>query len=206
MCRLISAAERASTSSKSSEAFTSSPISASVASTSAETSSPPVAAVAAVFVSVGFMQSNYYSRRAELPFLQRFYQLVCRARAPLLSESRLRFLHDFHAPACANPRRPGFHHLQQVVQRAHPAGSFHSHIGANHAPQQRHIRQRRPAAPESRRCLYKIRPRLAGQPARAFLFFLRQQARFENHLANGSARMGCLHDAPNISQNRRVVA
>src|SRR5260370_41165533 len=65
MWRLISAAVRASTSSKSSEAFTSSPISASVANTSAEISAPPFNAVAAVSPSVEFMKSNHYSRRPD---------------------------------------------------------------------------------------------------------------------------------------------
>src|SRR5467141_1955948 len=62
MCRLIKAADRAKTSSRSSEAFTSSPISASVARTSAEISVPPFNAIAVVCSSVGFMK-YYYSRR-----------------------------------------------------------------------------------------------------------------------------------------------
>src|SRR6266567_2474089 len=63
MCRLIKAAVRARTSSRSSEALTSSPISASVDRTSAEISVPPFNAVAVVCSSVGLMKSYYYSRR-----------------------------------------------------------------------------------------------------------------------------------------------
>src|ERR1700746_3873411 len=62
MCRLMSAAARANTSSRSSEAFTSSPISASVASTSVEISEPPPRAALIMCSSVGFMDQNYYSR------------------------------------------------------------------------------------------------------------------------------------------------
>src|SRR5260370_1359720 len=62
MCRLIKAAVRAKTSSKSSEAFTSSPISVSVERTSAEISSRPCKAVAVDCASVGFMKSTYYIR------------------------------------------------------------------------------------------------------------------------------------------------
>jgi hypothetical protein len=68
MCRLISAADRARTSSRSSDALTSSPICASVARTSAEISAPPFIApskaVAVVCVSSGFINSSYYSRPA----------------------------------------------------------------------------------------------------------------------------------------------
>src|SRR5208282_6018964 len=55
MCRLISAAVRASTSSKSSDAFTSSPISANVASTSAEVSGLSVVGAACDLGSVASM-------------------------------------------------------------------------------------------------------------------------------------------------------
>src|ERR1700730_10703793 len=58
MCRLMSAAVRASTSSRSSEALTSSPISASVARTSAEVSGLPFAVTATVSVSVGFIEQT----------------------------------------------------------------------------------------------------------------------------------------------------
>src|SRR6266403_2641185 len=57
------AAERARTSSRSSEEFTSSPISASVAKTSAEISVPVFVVCASVCAPVGFMDSLYYSRR-----------------------------------------------------------------------------------------------------------------------------------------------
>src|SRR6266403_3658748 len=57
------AAERARTSSRSSEEFTSSPISASVAKTSAEISVPVFVVCASVCAPEGFMDSLYYSRR-----------------------------------------------------------------------------------------------------------------------------------------------
>src|SRR6266849_9486959 len=57
------AAERARTSSRSSEEFTSSPISASVAKTSAETSVPVFVVCVSVCAPVGFMDSLYYRRR-----------------------------------------------------------------------------------------------------------------------------------------------
>src|SRR5579863_2391639 len=57
MCRLMSAAERASTSSRSSEALTSSPISASVARTSAEVSAAAFSASVLVCDSWGFIDS-----------------------------------------------------------------------------------------------------------------------------------------------------
>src|ERR1700761_1388373 len=57
MCLLISAAERASTSSRSSDALTSSPISASVASTSAEVSVAAFSASVPVCVSWGFIEA-----------------------------------------------------------------------------------------------------------------------------------------------------
>src|SRR6266404_5892008 len=57
------AAERARTSSRSSEEFTSSPISASVAKTSAEISVPVFVVCASACAPVGFMDSLYYSRR-----------------------------------------------------------------------------------------------------------------------------------------------
>src|SRR6266850_2900297 len=57
------AAVRAKTSSRSSEEFTSSPISASVAKTSAETSVPVFVVCASACAPVGFMDSLYYSRR-----------------------------------------------------------------------------------------------------------------------------------------------
>src|ERR1700682_3055651 len=62
MCRLISAAVRASTSSRSSEAFTSSPISVRVASTSAETSG--AGAGATVVCSSRVMRQAHYNRSA----------------------------------------------------------------------------------------------------------------------------------------------
>src|ERR1700681_4613232 len=58
MWRLMSAAVRANTSSRSSEAFTSSPITVSVASTSGESSGAGLAASVSVCASVGFMQVN----------------------------------------------------------------------------------------------------------------------------------------------------
>src|SRR5882762_1379917 len=57
------AAVRAKTSSRSSDEFTSSPISASVAKTSAETSVPVFVVCASACAPVGFMDSLYYSRR-----------------------------------------------------------------------------------------------------------------------------------------------
>src|SRR5882762_6719744 len=57
------AAERARTSSRSSEEFTSSPISASVAKTSAEISAPVCVVCVSVWAPGGFMDSLYYSRR-----------------------------------------------------------------------------------------------------------------------------------------------
>src|SRR6202011_4163485 len=56
MWRLMSAAVRANTSSRSSEAFTSSPISVSVASTSGESSGAGLAASGSVCVALAFMQ------------------------------------------------------------------------------------------------------------------------------------------------------
>src|SRR5882672_10188056 len=63
MWRLMRAAERAKTSSRSSEEFTSSPISASVAKTSAEISVPVFAICVSACALGGFMDSLYYSRR-----------------------------------------------------------------------------------------------------------------------------------------------
>src|SRR5882672_918158 len=63
MCRLMRAAERARTSSRSSEEFTSSPISARVAKTSAEISAPVFVVCVSVWGLGGFMDSLYYSRR-----------------------------------------------------------------------------------------------------------------------------------------------
>src|SRR5882762_12037017 len=57
------AAERAWTSSRSSEELTSSPISASVAKTSAEISAPMFVVFVSVWAPGGFMDSLYYSRR-----------------------------------------------------------------------------------------------------------------------------------------------
>src|SRR5882724_1083251 len=57
------AAERAKTSSRSREEFTSSPISASVAKTSAEISVPVFVVSASACAPGGFMDSLYYSRR-----------------------------------------------------------------------------------------------------------------------------------------------
>src|SRR6476646_3291415 len=57
------AADRAKTSSRSSEEFTSSPISASVAKTSAEISVPVFVVCVSVCAPVVFMNSLYYSRR-----------------------------------------------------------------------------------------------------------------------------------------------
>src|SRR5580698_3541262 len=78
MCRLISAAVRASTSSKSSEEFTSSPISASVFRTSAEISVFSVAvvsvAVACVCSLAGFMNSYHYSRQPRSGCGSSFYR------------------------------------------------------------------------------------------------------------------------------------
>src|SRR6267378_2184698 len=61
------AAERAKTSSRSSEEFTSSPISASVARTSAESSAPVLVVCASACAPGGFMDSIYYSRRRRTP-------------------------------------------------------------------------------------------------------------------------------------------
>src|SRR5216683_6543264 len=63
MWRLMRAAERARTSSRSSEELTSSPISASVAKTSAEISAPMFVVCVSVWAPGGFMDSLYYSRR-----------------------------------------------------------------------------------------------------------------------------------------------
>src|SRR5450631_2705321 len=66
MWRLIRAAERARTSSRSSEAFTSSPISARVARTSVETVEEASAMVMSVLdnLASGVMRCFYYSRRS----------------------------------------------------------------------------------------------------------------------------------------------
>src|SRR5215467_11185179 len=62
MCFLISAAVRASTSSRSSEAFTSSPICVRVASTSSDTSEVVEFRMGSVCVSGGFMLTRHYIR------------------------------------------------------------------------------------------------------------------------------------------------
>src|SRR5262245_8485807 len=69
MCLLISAAVRASTSSKSSEAFTSSPICVSVARTSSDTSDgvPIACLIGSVCVPVGFIIERQYIRRPAAP-------------------------------------------------------------------------------------------------------------------------------------------
>src|SRR5215475_9471657 len=67
MCLLISAAVRASTSSKSSEAFTSSPICVSVASTSSDTSNAFPAGMGSVCVPGGFIREQQYNRRPTRP-------------------------------------------------------------------------------------------------------------------------------------------
>src|SRR5882724_12626294 len=169
MWRLMSAAVRASTSSRSSDEFTSSPISASVARTSAEISGVPLGAAVSICVSVGFIWKNYYSRPANVCW--QTPAKAARFAAPLGAESRASFLDQLHAGAGPNPRSAGFHHLQQLIQRTHAARGFHANFRTHHPPHQLDVLNGRAARTKPSRSLHKICSSFDRQLAGSFLFF-----------------------------------
>src|SRR6266481_572028 len=152
MCRLISAAVLASTSSKSSELFTSSPISASVESTSAEISAPPLSAVAVDCSFIGFMKSVYYSRRRTgsrsamaCPIeLRRFSSLapILQARARRLVPTDASF-HSLNLPLVSSSSQG------QSAAHQRKAGFCTSPHSPAHNPPQTHWESRIPHSPHA---------------------------------------------------------
>src|ERR1700742_4591077 len=92
MCLLISAAERASTSSRSSDALTSSPISASVARTSAEVSAAAFSASVPVCDSWGFIEAHIIA--GDQHHQDSGFAYVENAAAPRFCRNFIDFLRD----------------------------------------------------------------------------------------------------------------
>ncbi len=84
---------------------------------------------------------------------------------------------------------PALHHGLQIGQGAHAARSLDPHLAADRLAQQRHVLGGGAAAAKSRWTFSrKSAPaRLASSAARTFSS-LAQQARLENHFADGAPR------------------
>src|SRR5258706_12625967 len=119
MCRLISAAVRANTSSRSSEAFSSSPISVSVASTSAEISKAGAAATV-VCSSVVLMRYGHYNRSAAQARVSRSSLLFFLFRAFFILRAKGQ---DTHIAEIAVTLR-----IVQPVSHHELVGDFEAHI------------------------------------------------------------------------------
>src|SRR5258706_5300192 len=109
MCRLISAAVRANTSSRSSEAFTSSPISVSVASTSAEISKAGAAAMV-VCSSVVLMRYGHYNRSAAQARVSRNSLLFFLFRAFFILRAKVQDTHIAEIAVALRIVQPVAHH------------------------------------------------------------------------------------------------
>src|ERR1700675_257420 len=168
MCRLISAAVRASTSSRSRDELTPSPISVRVANTSAGSGVSVVSGATSTRACPGFITYHHYSRR-NAPSGRRCTHNKYNCSA-LDSKLGQRFLTDLDAIARTDARCPGVHHVQQIIQRANATRGLDAYFAPNLAPHQLHIPNRCSGSAEARRRFYEIRPCITRRAASAHFF------------------------------------